>query len=153
MGIFFPKKDELFLIHQTGIDQYGKGWAVSVQQNDTEVTFTPRIFKDFPTIHLPIEKIVSAKEEVFKAKRNDSALGRALVGDFLFGETGAIVGAMTAGKMVSRRFYVIRYKSNGRQKAIVLSQQTGGATGFRQWNEALNAKLPAQPEKPKDVTL
>lgn len=159
MGLVFPKKNELYLTHRAGIEQYGNGWALSVKQDDTEVTFAPRAFKGYPTIHLPIKKIISAKEEIFKTEQDESAIARAIVGNYLFGETGAIVGAMTAKKRkVYKSFYVIRYKTDEDPKAIVLSQQRGGSTGFNKWNKTLNAKLPKEPEKPKqpmpkDITL
>ena len=158
MGLLFPKKNELFMTHLAGIDQYHEGWALSLMLTDTEIVFTPRAFKNQSTIHLPIEKITSAKNELFQSEKDESAIARAIVGDLLFGTKGAIVGAMTAGKKkVTKCMYVIRYESNGQQKAIVLSQQQGGSSGFTKWNIALNAELKPESQPamavPKDVTL
>lgn len=156
MGLLFPKKNELFMTHLAGIDQYHEGWALSLVLTDTEIIFTPRAFKNQAVVHLPLEKIISAKNEVFQDEKNESALARTIVGDFLFVTKGAVIGAMTSGKKtVLKTLYVIRYESDGQQKAIVLNQQQGGSSGFAKWNKALNAKLTLAPMKsiPKEVTL
>lgn len=151
---FFPKKNEVFMIHQGGIEHYPPRLDVIIAQTDTELTISSLLSTQLPTIHLPLDKITSAKEEIFKTEEDDSVIARAIVGNFLFGETGAIVGAMTAQKNRThwRTFYVIRYESDGKQGVFVFKHLQGR---LKKWDKMLNAKLPQKPKKPipKDITL
>lgn len=140
MGLF-SHGNEVYLTHLAGIDQYGENWALSITQTDTELIFRPRAFKDRPAVHLELNKIESAQNENFRTEKNESMLARAIVGDLLFGRTGAVVGAMSAGKKsVLQTLYVIRYQSDGQEHAIVL-KDNGSSLNFKKWQKSLLSKI------------
>ena len=81
-----------------------------------------------------------------------SAIGRALIGGFLFGNAGAIVGAMTAGeKKKLKTLYIINYISDGETKTIVL--QSNGNINYFKFQEKLNSYLPKQEKNTPDEIL
>ena len=42
MGLLFPKKNELFMTHLAGIDQYHEGWALNAKLKPDPVKVVPK---------------------------------------------------------------------------------------------------------------
>lgn len=102
-----------------------------------------------------LSKVISAGDEFITKTEQQSKVGRAVVGGLLFGSTGAVVGAMTAGeKKRTEQLFVVKYESDDGVKSIVL-QDFGGNFNFPKIKKKLQEYLPKQESKelPKEITL
>lgn len=96
------KKETITVImeHRSGLPNFPKTAQVNMILDESEEAIIFKAFanKKLPSVTLKFEKIVSAvsmNEEEFEKQ---SKIGRAAVGGLLFGKTGAVVGAVTAGE-------------------------------------------------------
>lgn len=105
------------------------------------------VFQDFTKggkeIRLPISKITRTGNVPIEDIEKGHMIGRAIVGGILFGEAGAIVGAMTAQeKRKTQYLYCINYRSDEEEKAIVL--KSGGSINEMKFRRSLNDLLPEE---------
>ncbi len=153
MGLF-GKGNVMNMIHYEGLPGFEKNYATSMEldEENRRLIFKSRAFKTVPEIKLPLEKVVSAGNVNITEIEEQSKIGRAFVGGFLFGTAGAIVGAMSAGeKKKIKTVYIINYISDGETKAIVM-RSNGGNPNFSKFQKALSQYLPEK-KTPKEITL
>ena len=99
--------------------------------------------KDSSIIELPLNKITNAKLVNVEEIEQQSKIGRAVVGGILFGNAGAIVGAMSAGeKKKIKTMYIINYVSDGEEKVIALQEK--GNINYFKFQKRLTELLPNQ---------
>ena len=114
MGLF-GKGNTMNMIHLEGLPGFGKGYATAMTLDEEHqcLQFKARAFKDTNDVELPLNKITKAGNINITEIEQQSKVGRAVIGGLLFGNAGAIVGAMTAGeKQKIKTLYVINYLSN-----------------------------------------
>ena len=91
-------------------------------------------------------------------EKKQSPIGRALVGGFLFGGAGAIVGAMTADKKQTKEkhlYFIISYKSSRGEDRYIQFEDTRkykGAKVAAKLIEKCNLR-PTSRSKPRSVEL
>lgn len=143
MGIF-GNGNVMNMIHYEGLPNFNKGFATAMRLDEENrcLIFTPRAFKNINSVTLPIDKITNAGNVNIAEIEQQSKIGRAIVGGVLFGNAGAIVGAMTAGeKQKIKTMYIINYISDNEEKVIVL-QSNGGNLNYSGFQKRLNELLP-----------
>lgn len=153
MGLF-GKGNIMNMIHYDGLPNFKKNYATSMELDEENhcLIFKARAFKNISSVKLPLSKIIRAGNVNITEIEQQSAIGRALIGGFLFGNAGAIVGAMTAGeKKKLKTLYIINYISDGETKTIVL--QSNGNTNYFKFQEKLNSYLPKQEKNTPDEIL
>lgn len=104
---------------------------------------------------LPLSKVISSGNVNVAEIEQQSKIGRAIVGGLLFGNAGAIIGAMTAGeKQKIKTLYIINYEGEAGTKAIVL-HDNGSNMNFFKFQKKLQEYLPNQQakEQPKNIVL
>ncbi len=131
--IYEKYRDEVSLYSAKGRVFHYSGLPTFIENQKVEFFLNSKqnslIFKDLlsknPTqITLPLDKIcgtrlIAATEVVKQSKQSN-----AILGGFLFGTAGAVVGALTAEENIQAiTLYVINYVSNGEKNAIVLRHE------------------------------
>lgn len=152
----FGKGNTLNLIHHEGLPGYADKTAVTMELDEENrcLIFNARAFKK-PEIKLPLSKVIRAGNVNIQEIEQQSKVGRAIVGGLLFGNTGAFLGAMTAGeKKKIKTMYIINYESNGETKVIVL-HDNGSNFNFFKFQKKLQEYLPAAntKEQPEEIVL
>ncbi len=152
----FGKGNTMNMIHQEGLPGYSKEAAITMTLDESIrcLVFKARVLKK-PEIKLPLEKISFAGTVAVEQIVKQSATGRAIVGGLLFGNAGAIVGAMTAEEKKRNQYlYIINYEGETGTKAIVL-HDNGSNMNFFKFQKKLQEYLPKQQakEQPKDIVL
>ena len=124
-----------FVLNETSY--HGKG---AIAEIATEIK--ARAFKNTNDVELPLNKIIQAGNVNITEIEQQSKVGRAIIGGMLFGNAGAIVGAMTAGeKQKIKTLYIINYSSNNEKKVIIL-KGNGGNLNYVGFQKRLNELLP-----------
>lgn len=120
MGFFGSKNgsiiSENFMLFQD-VAQFKKGWSIEVALYDDHLTLKA-IGSKLSPIDLSYSKITDVyhgiETEIVEKKK--SVIGRALVGDALFGGVGAIVGAVSgSGSKQSKEYktyFIISYNAS-----------------------------------------
>lgn len=149
MGFFKKKTAEdkltLKMKHVSGIPNFAEGFPCDMTLNESEktLTFTVPYNKEAPPVTLPIDKITKIGSESITEIKKQSKTGRAVAGGLLFGKTGAVVGALTADEKEKKKsVYVIRYTSNGEEKAITLEEYQPFSSN--EITKRVKAHLPSQ---------
>lgn len=153
MGLF-GKGNVMNMTHYDGLPNFHKNYAISMELDEENhyLIFKARAFKNISNVKLPLNKIIKAGNVNIEEIEQQSAVGRALVGGFLFGNAGAIVGAMTAGeKKKLKTVYIINYISDGEPKVVVL--QNNGNPNYFKFQEKLNSYLPKQDKSTPDEIM
>lgn len=143
MGLF-GKGNTMNMIHLEGLPGFGKGYATTMTLDEEHqcLQFKARAFKNTNDVELPLNKIIQAGNVNITEIEQQSKVGRAIIGGMLFGNAGAIVGAMTAGeKQKIKTLYIINYSSNNEKKVIIL-KGNGGNLNFVGFQKRLNELLP-----------
>lgn len=143
MGLF-GKGNTMNMIHLEGLPGFGKGYATAMTLDEEHqcLQFKARAFKDTNDVELPLNKITKAGNINITEIEQQSKVGRAVIGGLLFGNAGAIVGAMTAGeKQKIKTLYIINYSSNDEKKVIIL-KGNGGNLNYTGFQKRLNELLP-----------
>lgn len=122
MGLFSKKKDDGSIISEyfkllEPIGQFSPGMAIKVTVYSDHLLFSYPLIKT--PISLALDKITGlyygTQAEVEES--DASPIGRAIVGSLLFGETGAVVGAVSGTqkkkKKVYHKYFIISYTSDG----------------------------------------
>lgn len=154
MGLF-GKGNIVNVTHYEGIPNFGSKWAVAMELDEEKqiLSFRARAFTNSNSVQLPINKITKAGFVNITDIEEQSKIGRAFVGGLLFGNAGAIVGALSAGeKKKIRTLYIINYVSNGETKSIVL-QDNGGNLNFSKFQKKLDALIPKNEPKKHQGTI
>lgn len=125
MALFKKKDLKVIVYHMSGLPlPKGCPCTLSIDEEDNCIVIKKFASKDDLTIKLSFDKIDTAKgftEEEFKKQ---SKTGRAIAGAILFGQIGAVLGAMTADeKKKTKLFYGIRYTSNDEAKTLVFQEK------------------------------
>lgn len=155
MGLFTKKEKEekMLMIHYEGIPNYKPNLAtyMTLDVDSGSLKFKSPVLKDLPEVELPFNKITNAGPVNVTEIEKQSKIGRAAVGGLLFGEAGAIVGALSAGeKKKTKSLYIINYISNGEEKAIVMKEN--GNLNFLKFQKHLLELIP-QKKTPPNITL
>lgn len=155
MGLF-AKGNTMYMIHFEGLPGFGKNYAISMALDEEKncLRFKARAFKDTPEIELPLNKITKAGSVNVEEIKQQSKIGRAVVGGMLFGNAGAIVGAMSAGeKKKIKTMYIINYISDGEEKVITM--QENGNINYFKFQKRLTELLPNREKEalPDKITL
>lgn len=136
---------KMVMIHYSGLPNFPKKWTLDMilDEENKALVFKPYMNKKIPTVTLPFSKIISAKSKTEEEFKKQSKMGRAVVGGLLFGETGAVVGAVTADdKKKVNILYVITYNSESGEKEIVLKEN--GNLNFFKFKKELEKYLPEE---------
>lgn len=162
MGIFSKKNKNgdrsVNLSFVDGIDSYGKGLAVELSFNETELEIKSRIVKNKPIVKLSLEQIIAAncvteKEIIEKSK---SVAGRAIAGGVLLGPLGAIIGGMSGvgNKQKSETHYymIINYKSRDEEIKVLSFEIVGASLNWASFIEELRTKIKTE-ELEKEIYL
>lgn len=156
MGLFRKSEKEMKLImyHYDGLPGFKKNVPCNMFLDETNCCLRFELFaaKDDLTIELPLSKITKADSVNITEIEQQSKIGRAVVGGLLFGNTGAIVGAMTAGeKKKINTMYIINYLSDGEEKVITLQEK--GNINYFKFQKRLTELLPKQESISGKITL
>ena len=151
MGIFGRKNKSgnrsVNVTYVDGIKSYGKGLAVEVSFNETELEIKSRIVKNKPIIKLSLDQIIAAnciteKEIIEKSK---SVAGRAVAGGVLLGPLGAIIGGMSGvgNKQKSETHYymIINYKSRDEEVKVLSFEIVNSSLHWAGFIEELRSKI------------
>lgn len=162
MGIFSKKNKNgdrsVNLSFVDGIASYGKGLAVELSFNETELEIKSRIVKNKPIVKLSLDQIVAAnciteKEIIEKSK---SVTGRAIAGGVLLGPLGAIIGGMSGvgNKQKSETHYymIINYKSRDEEIKVLSFEIVGSSMNWSSFIEELRSKIKTE-ELEKEIYL
>lgn len=131
MGLFKKKeitKEDFKCL--TPLGRIRKGDSVTLELFDDHIEFTNRIIQKQPII-LKYSKItnVDYASEWEKYEKDRSPIGRAIVGHFLFGDTGAQVGAISGiQKKEVKKFHLclaISYISKDNTEEVLLFEDYG----------------------------
>lgn len=151
----FGKGNTMNMTHHEGLPGYTDRTAITMTLDEENrcLTFNARALKK-PEIKLPLNKITKAGNVNITEIEQQSKIGRAFVGGFLFGGAGAIVGAMSAGeKKKIQTLYIINYISEGKEKVIVLEGNGSNLNCFK-FQKKLEEYLPKpEPKKEGDIVL
>ncbi|MGI6501285.1 MAG: hypothetical protein ACOX1S_10490 [Anaerostipes sp.] len=151
MGLF-GKGNVMNMNHYEGIPTFGNRWAITMELTDDYLIFKPRAFKNVQPVQLPLTKITHAGNINTTEIVEQSKLGRAAIGGFLFGGAGAIVGAMSAGeKEKIKTLYIINYISDDEEKVIIM--QSNGNPNYFKFQKKLQELLPKQEIQQGTITL
>lgn len=138
-------KIKMTMIHYAGLPNFPDKWTLDMILDEKEETLTFKAYlnKNITPITLPLSKIISAGNVNITETKEQSKMGRAVVGGLLFGGAGAIVGALTAKeKEKLKTLYVINYISNDEEKSIVLKEN--GNLNYSKFQQQLQQYLPNQ---------
>lgn len=162
MGIFSKKNKSgdrsVNLSFVDGLDSYGRGLAVELSFNETELQIKSRIVKNKPIVRLSLEQIIAAnciteKEIIEKSK---SVTGRAIAGGVLLGPLGAIIGGMSGigNKQKSETHYymIINYKSRDEEIKVLSFEIVGASLNWASFIEELRSKIKTE-ELEKEIYL
>lgn len=121
MGFFRNTTNEALLTYISGVDNFTTGSVVTliIDEKKRYLNISGKVLKDQKAT-LSLDKISFSgmiTEEVIKKR---SSIGRAVAGGLLFGNTGAIVGAISGSKdkVEKQDYYIIEYKSHGKENFI-----------------------------------
>lgn len=147
MGLFGKDKKEMKLImhHYEGLPGFRKNAPCNMflDENNNCLRFESFASRDSTTIELPLTKITKTGSVNLTEIEEKSKVGRAVVGGLLFGNAGAIVGALSAGeKKKIKTLYIINYISEGEKKVITLQEK--GNINFFKFQKRLTELLPPQ---------
>lgn len=116
------------------------GWAIEVALFEDRISLRPVMQKQ--PIFLMYKQITNVRCDFEKdtIEKNKSTVGRAAAGGLLFGQTGAIVGAISgaSGKKeqtVFNRFFTICYTSSSGDDASIKFQDTRAFKGEKLMNK------------------
>lgn len=138
-------------IHVAGLPEYKYKDLVHmiVDETNKQITFTGnnRFNRGYrPDVILSFDKLIGAEFVTETQLKDASVIGGAVIGNVLFGGTGAIVGALNAqGKKKSKnvRYFAISYRSGNEKKTILFKDGFGYAKKLKNiLNEA------GRPEEP-----
>lgn len=152
MGLF-GKGNTMNMIHFEGLPGFENNYATAMTLDEEKMClrFVARAFKNVPEIELPLNKITNAGNVNVTEIEQQSKIGRAVIGGLLFGNTGAIVGALSAGeKKKLKTVYIINYVTDGETKVITMKEN--GNPNFFKFQKRLSELLPKQ-ELPDKITL
>lgn len=151
MGIFGRKNKSgnrsVNVTYVDGIKSYGKGLAVEVSFNETELEIKSRIVKNKPIIKLSLDQIIAAnciteKEIIEKSK---SVAGRAVAGGVLLGPLGAIIGGMSGvgnkQKLETHYYMIINYKSRDEEVKVLSFEIVNSSLHWAGFIEELRSKI------------
>lgn len=150
MGLFGKSKKEMKLImyHYDGLPGFRKNAPCNMFLDEDNCCLRFELFasKDNTTIELPLIKITKTGSVSLTEIEEQSKVGRAFVGGLLFGNAGAIVGALSAGeKKKIKSLYIINYVSDNEEKVITLEEK--GNINYFKFQKRLTELLPEQERK------
>lgn len=125
--------------HVSGISLFGEDEIINANVENGNIVFKSALSKN-KSVSLNIDKITSARILTEKEiiEKNKSVVGRAVVGTFIAGPIGSIVGGMSGvgnkKKNKSYRTLIINY-DDGKQ---VLISEDKWATNFDKFTKELN---------------
>lgn len=145
MGLFNrkEKQEKMLMIHYEGIPSLRSNCPCNMilDVKEHRLIFEEYMTKNAKTISLPLDKISKAGLVNVTEIEKQSKLGRAAIGGLLFGGSGAIVGALSAGeKEKTKSLYIINYQSDGENKVIVLKENAN--LNFFKFQKHLQEMLP-----------
>ena len=118
----FKKKDLKVIAHHMSGLPFPKACPCTLTIDEEENCIVIKKFatKDDTTIRLSFDKIDAAEGFTEEEYKKQSKTGRAVAGAILFGQVGAVLGAMTADeKKKTKLMYAIHYTSNGDENTLV----------------------------------
>ena len=146
MGLFGKaKQTKLIMYHYNGLPGFKENVPCNMFLDEENLRLRFELFtsKDSSIIELPLNKITNAKLVNVEEIEQQSKIGRAVVGGILFGNAGAIVGAMSSGeKKKIKTMYIINYVSDGEEKVIALQEK--GNINYFKFQKRLTELLPNQ---------
>lgn len=146
MGLFGKKKEKqekMIMYHYEGIPSYRTNCPCNMYLDEENQCLRFELFasKELNPVQLPLNKITKAGLVHVTEIEQQSKVGRAIVGGLLFGNTGAIIGALSAGeKKKIKSIYIINYITDGETKSISLGEK--GNINFFKFQKKLNELLP-----------
>lgn len=128
------------LLHISGIPTVKENAPCNITIDDVGRKL---VFKQFlskkPETTLSLDKIINVYRDTEEKIQQKSGVGRAIVGGMLFGETGAVVGAVTKKDKIKKLYYiVITFQSNNETKEIVLKENGNGLPAIDNFIKSLN---------------
>lgn len=156
MALFKKKELKVIVNHISGLP-FPKACpcTLTIDEEENCIVIKKFMSKDDTTIKLSFDKIDSAKgfnEEEFKKQ---SKTGRAVAGAILFGQVGAVLGAMTADeKKKIKLMYAIHYTSNGEENTLLFHDK--GDINMMKFERKLAELIAGGQEKaelPKEIEL
>lgn len=148
MGLFRngkEKHEKMIMTHYDGVPSFRANSPCTVILDEEQNCLKFDVFgsKNSPSVQLPLNKIIKAELVNVTEIEQQSKLGRAVVGGLLFGNTGAVIGALSAGeKKKIKLVYVINYNSNDTIKSISLKDN--GNLNFFRFHKRLTELIPKQ---------
>ena len=121
MALFKKKDLKVNVNHMSGLP-FPKNCPCTLTINEEENCIVIKKFmsRDETTIKLSFDKIDAAKGFTEEEMKKQSKVGRAVAGAVLFGQVGAVLGAMTADeKKKTKLMYAIHYTSNDEENTLV----------------------------------
>ena len=138
-----PKEMKLIMYHYNGLPGFIENVPCNMFLDEEKHCLRFELFtsKNDSIIELPLNKISNAKLINIEEIEQQSKIGRAIVGGILFGNAGAIVGAMSAGeKKKIKTLYIINYISDGKENVITLQEK--GNINYFKFQKRLTELLP-----------
>lgn len=146
MKLFVKSKEmKLIMYHYSGLPGFTENVPCNMFLDEENHCLRFELFasKDNSIIKLPLNKISNANLINVEEIEQQSKIGRAVIGGILFGNAGAIVGAMSAGeKKKIKNLYIINYISDGEEKVITLHER--GNINYFKFQKRLMELLPKQ---------
>lgn len=121
MALFKKKNLKVIVHHMSGLP-FGKTepCTLSIDEEESCIVIKKFASKDDTTIKLSFDKIDAAEGFTEAEIKKQSKTGRAVAGAILFGQVGAVLGAMTADeKKKMKLMYAIHYTSNGEENTLI----------------------------------
>lgn len=152
MGLFSKNKNEKIIMYHIEGLPLRKECPINLELDMGGERIIITEFGKKQEIFLPISKITKTGVLQIDSIESGNMIGRAIIGGVLFGNAGAIVGAMTAQERKKTKYlYSINYFSNGENKAIVM--KSGGSINEMKFRRMLNDLLPKEETSDKPITL
>ncbi len=126
MGLFSKKTKDgnltVMMSHYAGLPNVKENipFKIILKEDEGKIEFAEAANKNGVTVTLPLSKITNVDYVGIEKIKETNAVKRAIKGGLLFGEAGAVVGAITAkDKKVKTYYREITYVSNGEQDSIL----------------------------------
>lgn len=139
------------MTHYSGLPNFPDEALLNMilDEQENALRFEIKIYKNIAPVILPLSKIISAGNVNITETKEQSKMGRAVVGGLLFGGAGAIVGALTAKeKEKLKTVYIINYTTEDGEKSIVLKDLNN--PNYSKFQKQLESYLPKGPD---NITL
>jgi len=157
MGLFGSKKDKsekMLMVHYDGIPSFRANCPchMILDEENSCLRFEKFGSKDSAPVSLPLCKITKVGSVNVEEIEQQSKVGRAIVGGLLFGKTGAVLGALSAGeKKKINMVYIINYVSDGEAKSISLKEN--GNLNYFKFQKRLKELLPSSDQEDVDKII